>query len=96
MGHSPASGVYILPLLVAPGWKIMFIPECRLYSAKETSGLGYLRPWGLTQLPLVPASIPADRSHPQAPSAGEVLFPRWLMGDPGHHPQAPLGASPIL
>ena len=32
MEHSSASGVYILPLLVAPGWKTMFIPECRLYS----------------------------------------------------------------
>lgn len=68
---------------------------CSAESTKETSGLGYLRPWGLTQLPLVPAPTPADRGHPQAP-AGVVLFPCWLTGVSRAYSQTPLGASPIL
>lgn len=67
---------------------------CSVKNTEETSGLGNLRPWGLTQLPLVPASTPADHSHPQAPSAGEVLFPGWLMGVSRASSTDPSGCQP--
>ena len=64
-GALPLPLGYILPLLVAPGWKIMFIPECRLYSESAA--------------PLAPRPSPkrSSRTHfYQAP----IGLPRWFHG----------------
>lgn len=83
---------------VCPGLEFIIhgaeLPTCVLLRHRGNLRLGYLRPWGLT--PRSPSSLlpPADHSHPQAPSAGEVLFPGWLVGVSGASSTDPAGCQP--